>query len=92
MMMSMVSGIPRKHARSLQRLHSLAFNFRTFTFAKDQASSFLDGLLRKTRHNALIISMGSLGNCDELSDVPAHRSAVLWHAGVAISIIHDRCF
>ena len=41
----LVSGISRKHAHSLQRLHSLAFNFGTFVFAKDQASSFLDGLL-----------------------------------------------
>jgi hypothetical protein len=41
---------PRKHARSLQRRPSLAFDFRTFVFAKDQASSSLDGLLRKTRH------------------------------------------
>ena len=29
-----------------QRLHSLAFRFRTFAYAKDQASSLLNGLLR----------------------------------------------
>jgi hypothetical protein len=50
-----VSGIPRKHVHSLQRLHSLALDFGTFAFAKDQASLPLDGLLRKTQHHALII-------------------------------------
>ena len=35
---------------ALQRLQSLAFGFGTFAYAKDQASSPLDGLLRKTRH------------------------------------------
>ena len=43
----MVSGIPRKHAHALQRLHSLAFVFGTFAYAKDQASSPLDGLLQE---------------------------------------------
>ena len=43
----MVSGIPRKHAHSLQRLQSLAFGFGTFTYAKDQASLPLDGLLEQ---------------------------------------------
>gem|GEM_PF-3894636 len=42
-----VSGIPRKHAHSLQRLHSLAFVFGTFAYAKDRASSSLDGLLKE---------------------------------------------
>jgi hypothetical protein len=51
----MASDIPRKHAHSLQRLYSLAFNFGTFASAKDQSSSFLDGLLRNTRHAALTI-------------------------------------
>jgi hypothetical protein len=41
-----VSGIPRKHAHSLQRLHSLAFGCGTFADAKDQASLPLDGLLK----------------------------------------------
>ena len=40
----MVSGIPRKHAHSLQRLYSLAFGCGTFAYAKDQASLPLDGL------------------------------------------------
>jgi len=47
----LVSGISRKHAHSLQRLYSLALNFGTFANAKDQASLFRDGLLRKTRHH-----------------------------------------
>ena len=47
MRMSMVSGIPRKHAHSLQRLQSLAFGFGTFAYAKDQASLPLDGLLKE---------------------------------------------
>jgi hypothetical protein len=57
--MSMVSGIPRKHAHSLQRLYSLAFDFGTFAYAKDQASSPLDGLLGKARHHALMTYLGS---------------------------------
>jgi hypothetical protein len=43
-----VSGIPRKHARSLQRLHSLALDTRTFAYAKDQASLSHDGLLKES--------------------------------------------
>jgi hypothetical protein len=50
--MSMVSSFPRKHAHSLQRLKSLAFDFGTFAYAKGRASLSLDGLLRKTRHHA----------------------------------------
>ena len=42
-----MSGIPRKHVHSLQRLHSLAFSIGTFACAKDQASSLLDGLLKE---------------------------------------------
>ena len=45
-----VSAIPRKHAHSFQRRILLTFGFGTFADAKDQASSPLDGLLRKTRH------------------------------------------
>jgi hypothetical protein len=45
--MGTMSGIPRKHAHSLQRRPSLAFDFRTFAFAKDQSSSSLDGLLKE---------------------------------------------
>jgi hypothetical protein len=37
---------PRKHTHSLQRLHSLAFGCETFAYAKDQASSPRDGLLK----------------------------------------------
>jgi hypothetical protein len=43
----MVSAIPHKHAHSLQRLHSLAFDCDTFAYAKDQASLPLDGLLKE---------------------------------------------
>jgi hypothetical protein len=39
-----VSGIPRKHAHSLQRRPSLALGFRTFAYAKKQASLPRDGL------------------------------------------------
>jgi hypothetical protein len=46
MRMTMVSAIPRKHAHSLQRLHSLAFGCGTFAYAKDQASLPHDGLLK----------------------------------------------
>jgi hypothetical protein len=53
--MSMVSVIPRKHAHSHQRLHSLALNFGTFAYAKDQASLSRDGLLMDNRHHALIL-------------------------------------
>jgi hypothetical protein len=42
-----VSGIPRKHAPSLQRLHSLELGCGTFAFAKDQAFLPLDGLLKE---------------------------------------------
>jgi len=49
-----MSVIPRKHAHSLRRLHSLAFDLGTFAYAKDQASLSNDGLLRKTRHPALM--------------------------------------
>jgi len=42
----MVSGIPRKHAHSLQRLYSLAFGCGTFAYAKDQAS-LPHGLLKE---------------------------------------------
>jgi hypothetical protein len=59
MRMSMVSGIPRKHAHALQRLYSLAFSCGTFAYAKDQASLPLDGLLRKTRHHAPMTYLGS---------------------------------
>ena len=47
MRMILVSGIPRKNVHALQRLHSLAFSFETFAYAKDQASSLLDGLLKE---------------------------------------------
>jgi hypothetical protein len=43
----MVSGIPNKHAQSLQRQHSLAFGCGTFAHAKDQASLPLDGMLKE---------------------------------------------
>lgn len=38
---------PRKHAKSLQRRPSLAFGFRTFAHARDQASSPHDGLRKE---------------------------------------------
>jgi len=53
--MSIYVGLfPANALIALQRLHSLAFGFGTFAYAKDQASSPRDGLLRKTRHHALI--------------------------------------
>jgi hypothetical protein len=54
MRMGTMSVIPRKHAHSLRRRPSLAFIFGTFAYAKDQASLLHDGLLRKTRHPALM--------------------------------------
>jgi hypothetical protein len=44
---SALSDIPRKHACSLQRRPSLAFDCGTFAYAKDQASLSLDGLLEE---------------------------------------------
>ena len=48
MMMSMASVFPRKHAHSLRRLPSLAFDFGTFSYEKDQAPSSRDGLLKES--------------------------------------------
>jgi hypothetical protein len=58
--MRMVSGIPRKHAQSLQRRPSLALSFGTFAYAKDQASLLRDGLLRKTHTMLYIVYQGLL--------------------------------
>jgi len=66
MRMSMVSDIPRKHAHSLQRLHSLALDFGTFAFAKDQASLSRDGLLKDYPDTMLSYII--------LDKWPAHRS------------------
>jgi len=39
--------IPTNTLTTLQRLHSLAFGFGTFAYAKDRGSSLHDGLLRE---------------------------------------------
>jgi len=49
-------NFPLKHALSLQRRNSLAFDIGTFAFAKDQASLPHNGLLGKIRHYLLLIS------------------------------------
>jgi hypothetical protein len=56
----MVPGIPRKHAHSVPATPLSRVRHRNFCLAKDQASSSLDGLLRKTRHPAPMIYFGKV--------------------------------
>jgi len=58
--MSTVSGILRKHAHPVPATPLARVRLRNFCLAKDRASSSLDGLLRKTRHPALMIYFGKV--------------------------------
>ena len=57
-----VGLFPANTLTSLQRRPSLAFNFGTFAYAKDQASLLHDGLLMKTRHHTPMTYMGLIFN------------------------------
>ncbi len=59
-----VGPFPANTFISLQRLHSLAFVFGTFAYAKDRASSSHDGLLKEypTPMNILMENLGWKNN------------------------------